>query len=129
MKKTQDLFGSFFDLQDARLTKLKDPLAQLGEVVDWEAFRPLLSRIRPAPRHVPVHSLERPGANVQVGILVQQPDALVVVLITSGPGGKLIPGRVIPAPPILVHPQEDNRFITGHSITKPAAVKGHFLTN
>ena len=58
MKKTQDLSGSFFDLQDARLTKLKDPLAQLGEVVDWEAFRPLLSRIRPAPRHVPVHSLE-----------------------------------------------------------------------
>ena len=50
MKKAQDLFGSFFDLQDARLTKLKDPLAQLDKVVDWEAFRPLLVRIRPTER-------------------------------------------------------------------------------
>lgn len=48
--KTQDLFGSFFDLQDARLTKLKDPLVQLGKAVDCESFRPLLSQVRPTTR-------------------------------------------------------------------------------
>ena len=48
--KTQDIFGSLFDLQDTRLNKLKDPLVRLGEVVDWEAFRPLLVRIRPTTR-------------------------------------------------------------------------------
>ena len=50
MKKTLDLFGSFFAPQDTRLDKLGDPLARLGEVVDWEAFRPLLERVRPTER-------------------------------------------------------------------------------
>lgn len=71
MKKTQDLFGSFFDLQDARLTKLKDPLVQLGEVVDWEAFRPLLSRIRPASRKSNAGAPRRDEALMFKGLVIQ----------------------------------------------------------
>ena len=71
MKKTQDLFGSFFDLQDARLTKLKDPLVQLGEVVDWEAFRPLLSRLRPTSRKSKAGAPRRDEVLMFKGLVIQ----------------------------------------------------------
>ena len=63
--KTQDIFGSLFDPQDKRLDKLGDPLVRLGDMVDWEAFRPLLVRIRPAKRkgkrNKPLTSREQQG--------------------------------------------------------------------
>ena len=71
MKKTQDLFGSFFDLQDARLTKLKDPLAQLGQVVDWESFRPLLARIRPTERKSNAGAPRRDEVLMFKGLVIQ----------------------------------------------------------
>ena len=71
MKKTQDLFGSFFDLQDARLTKLKDPLAQLDQVVDWEAFRPLLMRIRPTSRKSNAGAPRRDEVLMFKGLVIQ----------------------------------------------------------
>ncbi len=37
--QNDDIFGSFFDPQDARLDKLGDPLVRLDKVVDWSAFR------------------------------------------------------------------------------------------
>ena len=72
MKKTQDLFGSFFDLQDARLTKLKDPLVQLGEVVDWESFRSLLARIRPTTRKSNAGAPRRDEVMMFKGLVLQQ---------------------------------------------------------
>ncbi len=71
MKNTQDLSGSFFDLQDARLTKLKDPLVQLGEVVDWEAFHPLLVRIRPTGRKSNAGAPRRDEALMFKGLVIQ----------------------------------------------------------
>ena len=71
MKKTQDLFGSFFDLQDARLTKLKDPLAQLDKVVDWEAFRPLLERVRPTERKSNAGAPRRDEVLMFKGLVIQ----------------------------------------------------------
>ncbi len=71
MKKTQDLFGSFFDLQDARLTKLKDPLVQLEEVVDWAAFRPLLSRLRPTERKSKAGAPRRDEVLMFKGLVIQ----------------------------------------------------------
>ncbi len=71
MKTTPDLFGSFFDLQDARLTKLKDPLVQLGEVVDWAAFRPLLARIRPAVRKSNAGAPRRDEVLMFKGLVIQ----------------------------------------------------------
>ena len=70
-KTTQDLFGSFFDLQDARLTKLKDPLAQLDKVVDWEAFRPLLARIRPTTRKSNAGAPRRDEVLMFKGLVIQ----------------------------------------------------------
>ena len=71
MKTTQDLFGSFFDLQDARLTKLKDPLAQLDKVVDWESFRPLLARIRPTSRKSHAGAPRRDEVLMFKGLVIQ----------------------------------------------------------
>ena len=71
MKKTQDLFGSLFDLQDARLTKLKDPLAQLDEVVDWEKFRPLLARLRPTKRKSNAGAPRRDEVLMFKGLVIQ----------------------------------------------------------
>lgn len=68
---TQDLFGSFFDLQDARLTKLKDPLVQLEEVVDWAAFRPLLSRLRPTERKSNAGAPRRDEVLMFKGLVIQ----------------------------------------------------------
>ena len=70
--KNQDLFGSFFDLQDARLTKLKDPLVQLGEVVDWESFRSLLARIRPTTRKSNAGAPRRDEVMMFKGLVLQQ---------------------------------------------------------
>ena len=69
--QTQDLFGSLFDLQDTRLNKLKDPLVQLGEVVDWEAFRPLLARIRPASRKSNAGAPRRDEVMMFKGLVLQ----------------------------------------------------------
>lgn len=47
-----DMQPSFFDL-DNRLQQLEalgDPLPKLNKIVDWEGFRPILSRIREKPR-------------------------------------------------------------------------------
>ena len=41
----QDLFGSLFEHQDARLNKLGDPLKALEKTIDWEAFRPILNQV------------------------------------------------------------------------------------
>lgn len=41
---TLDIFGSLFDSQDIRLDKLGNPLVELGNTIDWEAFRPLLDK-------------------------------------------------------------------------------------
>ena len=41
---TRDIFGSLFDSQDIRLDKLGNPLIELDEAVDWEAFRPMLDK-------------------------------------------------------------------------------------
>ena len=71
MKKTQDLFGSFFDLQDARLTQLKDPLAQLDKVVDWEKFRPLLERVRPTSRKSNAGAPRRDEVLMFKGLVIQ----------------------------------------------------------
>lgn len=71
MKKTLDLFGSFFDPQDSRLDKLGDPLARLGEVVDWEAFRPLLARIRPTERKSNAGAPRRDEVLMFKGLVVQ----------------------------------------------------------
>ena len=71
MKKTQDLFGSFFDPQDSRLDKLGDPLVRLGEVVDWEAFRPLLSRIRPTSRKSKAGAPRRDEVLMFKGLVIQ----------------------------------------------------------
>ena len=40
-----DLFSHLFDLQDKRLNDLGDPLEELARLIDWEAFRPELSRV------------------------------------------------------------------------------------
>ena len=40
-----DLFSHLFDLQDARLNTLGDPLEEMSRMVDWEAFRPRLKRV------------------------------------------------------------------------------------
>ena len=68
---TRDLFGSLFDLQDARLTKLKDPLVRLSEVVDWESFRPLLERVRPASRKSNAGAPRRDEVLLFKGLVVQ----------------------------------------------------------
>ena len=41
---TRDIFGSLFDSQDIRLDKLGNPLIELDDAVDWEAFRPMLDK-------------------------------------------------------------------------------------
>ena len=72
MKKTLDLFGSFFAPQDTRLDKLGDPLARLGEVVDWEAFRPLLERVRPTERKSNAGAPRRDEVLMFKGLVIQQ---------------------------------------------------------
>ena len=67
----QDLFGSFFDLQDARLTRLKDPLVQLDKAVDWESFRPLLSQVRPTTRKSKAGAPRRDEVLMFKGLVVQ----------------------------------------------------------
>ena len=44
--------NSLFDLQNryARLSEAGDPLERLNAVIDWEMFRPILSRIDPTER-------------------------------------------------------------------------------
>jgi IS5 family transposase len=47
MKTPQDdLFGALFDHRDRRIDRLGNPLLELETNVDWEAFRPLLARVR-----------------------------------------------------------------------------------
>jgi IS5 family transposase len=41
-----DLFGSLFEHRDQRLDRLGNPLLELQSHIDWEAFRPLLDRVR-----------------------------------------------------------------------------------
>ena len=53
------------------MTKLKDPLVQLGEVVDREAFRPLLSRIRPGERRSNAGAPRRDEVLMFKGLVVQ----------------------------------------------------------
>lgn len=69
--KTQDLFGSFYDPQDSRLNKLGDPLARLGEVVDWETFRPLLERVRPTERKSNAGAPRRDEVLMFKGLVIQ----------------------------------------------------------
>ena len=69
--KTQDLFGSFYDPQDSRLNKLGDPLARLGEVVDWEPFRPLLERVRPTERKSNAGAPRRDEVLMFKGLVIQ----------------------------------------------------------
>jgi len=46
----RDIFDPLFDLQDTRLDKLGNPLVELDEMIDWEAFRPLLKRVHKKER-------------------------------------------------------------------------------
>jgi IS5 family transposase len=47
MKNQQDdLFGSLFEHRDQRIDRLGNPLLELASYIDWEAFRPLLERVR-----------------------------------------------------------------------------------
>jgi IS5 family transposase len=41
-----DLFGSLFEHRDQHLNRLGNPLLELDETIDWEAFRPLLDKVR-----------------------------------------------------------------------------------
>ena len=41
----RDIFDPLFDLQDSRLAQLGNPLDELGKVIDWESFRPVLERL------------------------------------------------------------------------------------
>lgn len=41
-----DLFGSLFEHRDRRIDLLGNPLLELEAHVDWDAFRPLLDRVR-----------------------------------------------------------------------------------
>lgn len=45
-----DLFGSLFDHRDRHVDRLGNPLLELDANVDWEAFRPLLEKVRAKPR-------------------------------------------------------------------------------
>jgi len=47
---TQDIFGSLFDAQDARLKKLGHPLLELKTAINWEDFRDLLDQVREKER-------------------------------------------------------------------------------
>lgn len=47
---TRDLFDPLFLLQDTRLNQLGDPLVELAQQVDWEAFRPLLNQVHEKTR-------------------------------------------------------------------------------
>lgn len=47
---TQDIFGSLFDAQDARLKKLGHPLLELGTTINWDDFRTLLDQVREKER-------------------------------------------------------------------------------
>lgn len=42
----EDLFGSLFDHRDQRIDRLGNPLLELNANIDWEAFRPLLEKVR-----------------------------------------------------------------------------------
>lgn len=48
--RQNDLFGSLFDPRDQRIDRLGNPLLELENQVDWEAFRPLLDRVRSKSR-------------------------------------------------------------------------------
>ena len=41
---TSDIFDPLFERQDLRLERLGNPLLELNEHIDWEAFRPVLDR-------------------------------------------------------------------------------------
>jgi IS5 family transposase len=47
---TQDLFGSLFELQDARLDRLGNPLLELNETIDWAVFRKTLNKVNKKQR-------------------------------------------------------------------------------
>jgi len=69
--QSDDIFGSFFDLQDARLDKLGDPLIRLDKVVDWSAFRSLLERLRPAERKSNAGAPRRDAVLMFKGLVIQ----------------------------------------------------------
>lgn len=47
MTNRQDvLFGSLFEHRYQRIDRLGNPLLELENQADWEAFRPLLDRVR-----------------------------------------------------------------------------------
>lgn len=50
---TRDLFGSLYELQDNRIDQLGNPLLELDESVDWEAFRPQLMQLYAKERKSP----------------------------------------------------------------------------
>ena len=46
----RDIFDPLFDIQDTRLDRLGDPLVELDEAVDWNAFRRTLKRVHKKDR-------------------------------------------------------------------------------
>ncbi len=44
------LFDRLFKFQDQRLSALGNPLTELNEVVNWEAFRPLVKKVHEKDR-------------------------------------------------------------------------------
>ncbi len=69
--QNDDMFGSFFDPQDARLDKLGDPLVRLDKVVDWSAFRSLLARLRPVERKSNAGAPRRDEVLMFKGLVIQ----------------------------------------------------------
>lgn len=52
-RQQDDLFGSLFEHRDQRIDRLGNPLLELDANIDWEAFRPLLERVRIKTRKSP----------------------------------------------------------------------------
>ena len=42
---TRDIFDPLFDIQDERLQELGNPFIELKQIIDWEAFRPILMQV------------------------------------------------------------------------------------
>jgi len=68
---TRDIFGSLFDSQDIRLDKLGNPLIELDEAVDWEAFRPMLDKAHAKKRKSKLGAPRKDVVMVFKGLVIQ----------------------------------------------------------
>lgn len=68
---TQDLFDPLFELQDSRLAKLGNPLIELEQSINWEAFRPLLNQIHKKNRKNKAGAKPRDVVMMFKGLVIQ----------------------------------------------------------